>query len=59
MSHGGGGGLKSVEKCHILFEWPLNPNLHVTFFCLISPQEICHFEVIFVVPELRDILVDV
>jgi hypothetical protein len=20
---GGGGGLKSAEKCHVLFEWPL------------------------------------
>ena len=26
MSHGGGGGLKSAEKCHVLFEWPLTPN---------------------------------
>ncbi len=23
MTHGGGFGLKSVKKCHILFEWPL------------------------------------
>jgi hypothetical protein len=33
MSPGGeGGGLKSVKKCHVLFEWPLTQPNNSLFF---------------------------
>ena len=57
----GGGVKKSAKKCHVLFEWPLNPLFHfhkllITLFFFSSSSQISIVTLIMICRNLSQIV---